>query len=69
VRVNTFRMWDSGLRPAPTPILVRARTVVTHHAQQTELLPLVQLAQQLRLPLLEGLTRWDAQIWLTLQAK
>jgi DNA-binding transcriptional regulator YiaG len=48
VPVNTFRMWDSGLRPVPAPILVRARTVVTHHAQQTELLPLVQLAQELR---------------------
>ena len=41
-------MWDSGLRPVPAPILVRARAVVTHHAQQTELLPLVQLAQELR---------------------
>jgi len=48
VPVNTFRMWDSGLRPVPAPILVRARTVVTPHAQQTELLPFVQLAQELR---------------------
>ena len=48
VPVNTFRMWDSGLRPVPAPILVKARTVVTPRAQQTELLPLVQLAQELR---------------------
>jgi hypothetical protein len=44
VPVNTFRMWDSGLRPVPAPIFVRARTVVMHHARQTELLPLSQLA-------------------------
>ena len=47
VPVNTFRMWDSGLRPVPAPMLLRARAAVEHHAQQTELLPLSQLAREL----------------------
>ena len=47
VPVNTFRMWDSGLRPVPAPMLMRARAVVAHHARQTELLPLDQLANEL----------------------
>jgi DNA-binding transcriptional regulator YiaG len=47
VPVNTFRMWDSGLRPVPSPMLHRARAVVAHHAWQTELLPLDQLANEL----------------------
>jgi DNA-binding transcriptional regulator YiaG len=47
VPVNTFRMWDSGLRPVPSPMLQRARAVVAHHARQTELLPLEQLANEL----------------------
>ena len=47
VPVNTFRMWDSGLRPVPVPMLLRARVAVAHHARQTELLPLDQLANEL----------------------
>ena len=47
VPVNTFRMWDSGLRPVPAPMLMRARSVVAHHARQTELLPLDRLAHEL----------------------
>jgi DNA-binding transcriptional regulator YiaG len=46
VPVNTFRMWDSGLRQVPAPILLRARTAVEHHAQRTELLPINQLAEE-----------------------
>jgi len=49
VPLNTFRMWDSGLRPVPAPMLLRARAAVEHHAQQTELLPLSQLAKELRI--------------------
>ncbi len=49
VPVNTFRMWDSGLRPVPAPTLLRARAAVEHHAQQTELLPLSQLAKELHI--------------------
>jgi DNA-binding transcriptional regulator YiaG len=48
VPVNTFRMWDSGLRPVPAPTLQRARDVVAHYQRQHELLPLVQLAKELR---------------------
>jgi len=47
VPVNTFRMWDSGLRPVPALMLLRARIAVEHHAQQTERLPLSQLAKEL----------------------
>ena len=47
VPLNTFRMWDSGLRPTPTHLLQRAATVVTEHARNTELLSLDQLAREL----------------------
>jgi len=47
VRLNTFRMWDSGLRPVPAHMLLRAREAIEHHAQQTELLPLSRLAKEL----------------------
>jgi hypothetical protein len=47
VPVNTFRMWDSGLRPVPAPMVLRAPAAVEHHAQQTELPPLSQLAEEL----------------------
>lgn len=47
VPVNTFRMWDSGLRPVPAPMLLRARAAIKHLAQQTELLPLARLAKEL----------------------
>jgi DNA-binding transcriptional regulator YiaG len=48
VPLNTFRMWDSGLRPVPTHMLLRARAAVEHQAQRTELLPLSQLAKDFR---------------------
>ena len=47
VPVNTFHMWDSGLRPVPTPMLLRAQATAARHARQTEFLPLVQLAGEL----------------------
>ncbi len=47
VALETFRTWDSGRRGVPTQMLQRARAVVTHHARQTELLPLDQLANEL----------------------
>jgi transcriptional regulator with XRE-family HTH domain len=46
VPVNTLRMWDSGLRPVPAHMLLRARTGVARHAQRTTLLPLAQLAKE-----------------------
>lgn len=49
VPANTFRMWDSGLRPAPLHVLQRARVAVKEHARNTELLSLDQLAVELGL--------------------
>jgi DNA-binding transcriptional regulator YiaG len=46
VPLNTFRMWDSGLRQVPARILLRARAAVEHHAHQTELLQLGELAKE-----------------------
>ena len=46
VPVNTFRMWDSGLRAAPLHLLQRATNAVTEHARNTELLSLDQLARE-----------------------
>ena len=46
VSLNTFRMWDSGLRGVPVPQLLKARAVVAIHARQGELLPLAQLADE-----------------------
>ncbi len=43
---NTFRMWDSGLRPIPTHVLQRARRATVEHARQTQLLPLSELAAE-----------------------
>lgn len=51
VPLNTFRMWDSGLRPVPARMRLRARAAVEHHAQQTELLPLAELAKEFRVHL------------------
>ena len=48
VPVNTFRMWDSGLRPVPLHTLLRARVAVAEHAKNTELLSLDQLAREFR---------------------
>ena len=47
VPVNTFRMWDSGLRPVPVGVLPRARAVITEHTRNSELLSLDQLAREL----------------------
>jgi DNA-binding transcriptional regulator YiaG len=47
VPVNTFRMWDSGLRPAPPDAVQRARMAVTEHARNTQFLSLDQLAREL----------------------
>ena len=47
VPVNTFRMWDSGLRPVPTHLLQRATVAVSEHARNTEPLSLDQLAFEL----------------------
>jgi DNA-binding transcriptional regulator YiaG len=47
VPVNTFRMWDSGLRRAPAPALTHAREALAHRARQNTLLPLNQLAREL----------------------
>jgi DNA-binding transcriptional regulator YiaG len=46
VPVNTFRMWDSGLRLPPPNVLVRAREVVIDHRRQHELLSLDVLATE-----------------------
>ena len=48
VPLNTFRMWDSGLRPVPTRILQQAQAAVERHARRTELLPLGALAKEFR---------------------
>ena len=47
VPVNTFRMWDSGLRPVPPHVLQIARVAVMEHARNTELLSLDQPAREL----------------------
>src|SRR5678810_824738 len=47
VPTNTFRMWDSGLRPVPPRVLQRARVAVTEHARNSELVSLDQLAREL----------------------
>ena len=44
---NSFRMWDSGLRPVPAPTLRRAHAALEHRAHQTELLSLGRLAGEL----------------------
>jgi DNA-binding transcriptional regulator YiaG len=47
VPVNTFRMWDSGLRCVPITMLRRAREAATQWDHQSELLPLDRLASEL----------------------
>ena len=47
IPVNTFRMWDSGLRPVPANVLPRAKRATIEHARQTQLLPLSELATEL----------------------
>jgi DNA-binding transcriptional regulator YiaG len=41
---NTFRMWDSGLRPTPSHLIQRAALAVADHARNTARLSLDQLA-------------------------
>jgi len=47
VPLNTFRMWDSGLRPTPPHLLERASLAMTEHSRDSELLSLDQLAVEL----------------------
>jgi DNA-binding transcriptional regulator YiaG len=47
VPLNSFRMWDSGLRPVPAVILDRTQTRVARHAHEAEPLPLRRLADEL----------------------
>jgi DNA-binding transcriptional regulator YiaG len=47
VPVNTFRMWDSGLRPIPLYVLQRVTVAVGEHARNTEPLSLDQLGREL----------------------
>ena len=47
VPVNTFRMWDSGLRPVPPYVLQRTQVATREHARNTEPLSLDQLAREL----------------------
>ena len=47
VPLESLRAWDSGRRPVPSPIVRRARDLVTSHRDATEALPLAQLAREL----------------------
>jgi DNA-binding transcriptional regulator YiaG len=47
VPLNTFRMWDSGLRATPPHLVERATMAVTEHARNSELISLDQLAREL----------------------
>jgi DNA-binding transcriptional regulator YiaG len=46
VPVNTFRMWDSGLRPVPQDMLHRATVAATEHTRNSEPISLDQLARE-----------------------
>jgi len=46
VPLETFRTWDSGRRPAPPDVHVRARTAIAEHQRQHELLSLDVLATE-----------------------
>jgi hypothetical protein len=43
VPLNTFRMWDSGLRPIPIAVMHRAAEAVEEDARWQQLLSLDQL--------------------------
>ena len=45
--MNTFRMWDSGLRRPPVRIVTQAREALAAQARQRQLLPLAELAKEL----------------------
>ena len=47
VPVNTFRMWDSGLRPTPVGFLDRLRIAIAQRNPDSELLSLDPLATEL----------------------
>jgi DNA-binding XRE family transcriptional regulator len=47
IPLNTFRMWDSGLRCPPTHVIARAREAIALHARRREPLPLAELAKEL----------------------
>lgn len=47
VPLNTFRMWDSGLRRPAEHWVVRARAAVHKETRQRQLLPLSELANEL----------------------
>jgi DNA-binding transcriptional regulator YiaG len=47
IPVNTFRMWDSGLRRPSAPIVARVRDALARQAQRRQLLPLADLAKEL----------------------
>ena len=46
VPLNTLRMWDSGLRPVPPPVLRHAQMTATAHLRNAERLSLDQLARE-----------------------
>jgi DNA-binding transcriptional regulator YiaG len=46
VPLETLRTWDSGRRPAPPDVHVRARQAITAHQRQHELLSLDELATE-----------------------
>jgi DNA-binding transcriptional regulator YiaG len=49
IPVNTFRMWDSGLRSPQRHVLALAREVVANHHREHELLSLDRLAVEFRI--------------------
>jgi DNA-binding transcriptional regulator YiaG len=46
VPVITLRMWDSGLRPTPPPLLQRVTVLLAERARESELLGLHALARE-----------------------
>ncbi len=47
IPLNTFRVWDSGLRPPPAHVVARTRDTLAAEARRHEVLPLAQLAREL----------------------
>jgi transcriptional regulator with XRE-family HTH domain len=47
VPVNSFRMWDSGLRPVPAMVLDLTKAHLARYAHEAERLPLKRLANEL----------------------
>ena len=46
VPAETLRTWDSGRRPAPAPVMRRARDAACRCVDETELVRLTQLATE-----------------------